>query len=140
MARSDYYSDLDLKNQNRYSDFSNNFTVHPDLKDLVRVVNEDSIKNSIKNLLLTDKGERLFNPNIGSNIRKILFEPISIATEVSLREYILDVVGKYEPRIELHQVLVSPNIDENAYTINMVYSLINTGEVAQVNILLNRIR
>ena len=56
-----------------YSDFQTNFTIHPIKKDLTRLVNEDSVKRSIKNILLTNYYERRFRPRFGANIRKYLF-------------------------------------------------------------------
>ena len=57
-----------------YSDFYSNFDLELVKKDLLSYKNEDSVKRSIRNILLTDRGERFFNPTFGSDIRKILFE------------------------------------------------------------------
>ena len=67
-----------------YSDIPNSFVAHPVSGDVTRKRNEDSIVQSIRNLLLTDRGERLFQPDVGSDIRAVLFENISPQTELHL--------------------------------------------------------
>lgn len=128
-------------NQNEiYGDFLTSFQMHPNKKDLLRRVNEDSVKQSIKNLLLTNRGERLFNPILGSDINKILFENISPITESNLKTFIETSIQNYEPRAKLLQTLVS-GIDElNAYSVTIVFTTINNPEPITLEMLLERTR
>ena len=64
------------KQDTLYSDLRKDLFLNPVNSDVSRYTDEDSIKESVKNLLLTDVGERLFNPTLGSNIRRMLFENI----------------------------------------------------------------
>jgi len=123
-----------------YSDIYTNFDKHPDKLDLIRHVNEESVKRSIKNILQTNRGERFFNPSFGSNIRSLLFENVSSVTESLLREYIETAISNFEPRAKLIEVIVSGMPDENAYNVSVIFSTINTTEPITLNLILNRVR
>ena len=123
-----------------YSDFFSNFDLQTVKKDLLTYKNEDSVKRSIRNILLTDKGERFFNPTFGSNIRALLFENVSSVTESLLREYIETSISNFEPRAKLIEVIVSGMPDENAYDVSVIFSTINTTEPITLNLILNRVR
>ena len=123
-----------------YSDIYTNFDIHPDKLDLIRHVNEESVKRSIKNILQTNRGERFFNPSFGSNIRALLFENVSSVTESLLREYIETAISNFEPRAKLIEVIVSGLPDENAYNVSVIFSTINTTEPITLNLILNRVR
>jgi phage baseplate assembly protein W len=96
-----------------YSDIFTNFTAHPDLSDLVIKKNEDAVKQAIRNLLLTNKYERPFQPDLGSNINAILFEPATSLTAGILETEIRNVISNYEPRVQIDGLTVKPNIDGN---------------------------
>lgn len=123
-----------------YADFFNNFIVHPNKRDLVTSINEDSVKNGIRNLLLTDRGEKLFNPLYGSNIRSLLFENVSPQSESLLREYITNSIQNYEPRARIIEVYVSALPDENAYNATIVFSVINSSQPVVLELILDRVR
>lgn len=103
-------------------------------------VNEEAVKQSIKNILLTNRGERLFNPTFGSDLRSILFENFSPQTESQLKEYIEMSVNNYEPRAALIDVVVQAIPDLNAYSATIVFSVINKAEPITLEFLLDRVR
>ena len=123
-----------------FSDLFTNFTVHPELHDLVVKKNEESVKTAIRNLLLTNKYERPFNPTFGGNIRNYLFEPMSPITAQGLRDEIISLVENNEPRAGLLKVIVTPYVDENAYAITITFYLINTSTEVTLNTILYRVR
>lgn len=129
-------------NQERtiFSDIPNLFNVHPVTQDLARRRNEDSIKQSIKNLLLTDKQERLMQPDIGGNIRALLFENISPQTELALKTRIYNTIERFEPRCQLIDVLVSGDLDRNQYSVAIIFHTINSEEATRINFVLDRVR
>ncbi len=86
------------KKQPKYSDFSTSFARNPIQSDLLRISEFDAVKRSVRSLILTDKYERLLDPNIGGNIRALLFEPIDAATTITLRNAIESTLNNYEPR------------------------------------------
>lgn len=128
------------RRENLYADFNTAFDVHPNKLDLVLSTNEDAVKRSIRNLLLTNRGEKLFNPTYGSDVRGLLFENISPQTESAMREYIELSIQNFEPRANLLEVLVSALPDENTYAVTIVFSVINRTEPITLDLLLNRIR
>jgi phage baseplate assembly protein W len=123
-----------------YSDFYSNFDLELVKKDLLSYKNEDSVKRSIRNILLTDKGERFFNPTFGSDIRKMLFENFSPSTEQVVADLIKTAIGNHEPRANVIDVNVSGNQDQNSMYINIVFSVINKAEPVTLELILNRIR
>lgn len=123
-----------------YSDFYSNFDLELVKKDLLSYKNEDSVKRSIRNILLTDRGERFFNPTFGSDIRKMLFENFSPSTEQVVADLIKTAIGNHEPRANVLDVNVSGNPDQNSMYINIVFSVINKAEPVTLELILNRIR
>lgn len=123
-----------------YSDLDFRFTKHPVKKDLVLSYDEQAVIRSIKNLILTNHYERPFQPDIGSNVRRMLFEPISPLTANYLQREISDVIKNYEPRATLNEVFVDMSPDENSYTVYMSFYLVNQTTPITINFLLQRLR
>lgn len=135
----DRFEASDRKNQ-IYSDFLNDLTPHPVVKDVVRYTNEASINRSIRNLLATNRGERLYQPTIGSDINKLLFEPMdsSIADLISIA--VRDTIGSYEPRAKIVKVETVAFPEQNVYTINIFYMIINRQDPVSLTVTLSRVR
>ena len=123
-----------------YSDFLNDLTPHPVVKDIVRYTNEASVNRSIRNLLLTDRGERLFQPDIGSDIRKLLFEPMSSSTSDIISKFVQDTIRYHEPRAKVLSVEVIAYEEQNAYVITIQYLIINRQDPVQLTVTLDRVR
>jgi uncharacterized protein len=104
-----------------FKDLSVTFKKHPVTDDLVTVKDKAAISQSIVNLLLTNKGERLFQPELGSGIYSTLFEPLDYGTAGLIRSEIADVIGRYEPRIIVDNVVVIPDFDNNGYSVELQY-------------------
>jgi phage baseplate assembly protein W len=123
-----------------YSDFTTAFSVNPFNGNLARVTNDKAITQSLRNLIMTNYGERFFQPEVGSNVNKILFEPNDIIAQEDLQYHITQTITQNEPRVNLVQVVVQPNVVQNSIAVNIVYSIINTQQVQNLNIILNRVR
>jgi len=124
-----------------YSDFVSNLLTHPISGDIARVTNEESIKQSIKNLLMINYGEKLFNPIIGSDVFKSLFEPLDGFTLNTIHDNIVDTIKFHETRVELINVTVSGiENDENSVAVTIVFNIINTGMSTSINLILGRVR
>jgi phage baseplate assembly protein W len=123
-----------------YSDFLSNLDLHPLSNDIAKVTNGESIKQSIRNLILTNFGERLFSPTVGSNVYKTLFENLDPFTLQNLQTYVEDTVTYQEPRARLLGVNVYGNEAENSVTITIAFSIINTGQTENLNLILKRVR
>ncbi len=111
-----------------FKDININFKKHPVTGDLVVSKDASAIKQAIVNLLLTNRGERLFQPKYGSDIRSQLFEPLDYATSANLKRLILYSIQQFEPRIEVTRLSCRPNYDDNGFDVEMVYII--TGDVA----------
>ena len=123
-----------------FSDFTREFDSIPGRTDIARLVNENAVKESIFNLIMTDRGERLFQPNIGCDIRGSLFENIDPNTMLILKENIKTTINTYEPRCNLRDVEISGNIDTNELKVKIVFSVINTSTTSSLTIDLKRAR
>ena len=123
-----------------YSDFYTNFDKHPINNTLLRKTNVDAVKQSIRNLLLTDKGERLFQPNLGGNIRAMLFENITPQTFVTMRDHIKDVLAAHEPRADVLDVVISDTSNSHEVQVQIVFAILNLQEPITLELILERIR
>lgn len=123
-----------------YSDFYTNFNVHPQNKRLVKYTNENAVKRSVRNLILTEPGERLFQPDIGCKIRRLLFENMSNITALQLKNAIEETVRLHEKRARIISVEVIPNEDTHAYDVYIIFEVINSITPVALNITLYRAR
>lgn len=126
--------------QEFFSDFTKNLEQIPGRQELARVINENAVKESIKNLIQTDRGERLFQPNLGCDIRGSLFESMTPETIIILEENIKRTIRTYEPRCNLRDVEVIGNLDTAELSVRIVFSVINTTNIASITIDLKRVR
>lgn len=124
----------------KYSDIDLDFDVHPVSKDILKKTNENAIAASIRNLLLTSHYERPFNPNLGSNLKKFLFEPIDNVTTSLIEDSIYRTLVNFEPRVTIQKVSATPNYDENRYDVNVTFFVKNTAEPLTINFFLERVR
>lgn len=124
-----------------FSDFVDSFAKTPYGNQLSRLTNEKSVNQSLKNLILTNIGERLFQPFVGSNVKASLFEPNTITTLSSLEFYIQNTIENFEPRVNLIRVVAESNLNnENEIIITLIYNLINNPENITFTFLLKRVR
>lgn len=138
-TRSDF--NTPKKQQREYwSDFNTNLDVHPVTMELSRLTNDQAVKRSLKNIILTNKTERLFNPGFGGNIHRLLFEPMNEHTSESIKHAINDVILEYEPRVKLESIEVIPNEQHNLYRINIFFMIVNQESMSAMTVLLYRVR
>ena len=124
-----------------FKDLSITFKKHPVSDDLVVVKDKAAIVQAITALLLTNKGERPFQPDLGCDIRRSLFEPLDYATSGLIRSQVLDVLGKYEPRIEVDDIRVSPDEQNNGYDVELFFAIVGRNdEVIATEFFLERTR
>lgn len=126
--------------QNRYKDLDLNFTIHPVKKDINKTVDSMAVINSIKNLILTKHYEMPFHPEIGSNINKLLFENVDNITASAIEREISQTIENFEPRAKISRITVSPNLDDNAYSVGMEFYIVNKTEPVTINFFLERVR
>ena len=127
------------KKVNLYSDFYKDLRISPISKDLAVLKDEDSVKRAIRNLILTDPGERLMQPNLGAGIREMLFENMTPGTLKLIEERVSDTIRIYEPRAELLDVAVE-NIDEQKVNVTVLFYVTNEEQPIQLDVILERNR
>jgi phage baseplate assembly protein W len=136
---SDKFTTTTLRSE-RYSDFYNNFNKNFGTKDLARITNEDSIINSLKNIILTRKGERPFQPEFGCNISGLLFENFSKFTTDAIETEIRTAVENFEPRIKTIKVNATETQDSHAIELQLFFTTINNPDNISISFFLSRIR
>ena len=123
-----------------FSDFFTDLDIHPIKKDLVRHTNDEAVKTSIRNLLSTNRGDRLFNPTLGSDVRSMLFENFSPSTERIIEQHIQNTIDNYEPRAEVQSIRVLSDEDGGYMIATIIFGIINKQEPITLELILNRIR
>ena len=107
-----------------FKDLSVTFKKHPVSDDLVQVKDKAAIVQSITALLLTSKGERPFQPELGCGISRSLFEPLDYATAGMIRSEVASVLELYEPRITVDNIRVTPDEQNNGYSVELFYTIV----------------
>ena len=107
-----------------FKDLSVTFKKHPVSDDLVTVKDKAAIVQAITALLLTRKGERPFQPQLGCGIQNVLFEPLDYGSAGIIRSEIKDVLNRYEPRITIDSIRCTPDDLNNGYEVEMSYTIV----------------
>ena len=127
-----------------YKDLSLFFTPNPVSGDVTMVTDVQDIKRSVRNLVLTNRFEKPFHPEVASHVRDLLFEPFSPVTINLLRNRIETVLENYEPRVTLTDVEVEDpdfqKMDNNELNVRIFFTLKNDPEIQTVDVLLERLR
>jgi len=129
------------RNAQVFKDINLNFTKHPITGDISKLTNVEAVKRSVRNLVNTNFYERPFHPEIGSDVRAILFEPVTPVTADVLKRYVEDVIGNFEPRAEVISVNVNAIPDSNSYGVEIQFYIVNASSgLETVNLFLERLR
>jgi phage baseplate assembly protein W len=128
------------KSTDKYSDFNHTFFPHPNTGQISRKVNVDSVELALRNLILTNKYERLRNPEFGTNIRRYLFEPFHGGIEAEMKEDIRDAVSTWEPRVRLHDIRITASPDDNSIFISIEFSVFTDEQTRNLDLVLYRVR
>ena len=123
-----------------YADLSFDFTANPQTGDVATVKDAVSVKRGIKNVLLTAPFERLFQPEFGSGIKNILFEPMTPLTEQRLSDACRDAIDAWEKRASVIDITVISEEEYNRYRVAIKFSINNSLVAEQVDVFLNRER
>jgi phage baseplate assembly protein W len=139
LTRAEAVTGTNTKKVEFFSDFLDSFARTPYGNQLGRVTNEQSVTQSLKNIILTNLGERLFQPFIGSNVNAFLFEPNSGQFQTLIESYIDNAISNNEPRVNTQEISVNL-VDDYSIQISIVYNLINNPIPLTFAFLLKRVR
>jgi len=117
------------------------FGLHPISKDIRKKTNVESLKQSIKTLVLLNHYEKPFHPDIGCDVYKSLFEPFEGRfTEDMIKKHIHNVVDNYEPRVKLEKIEITVKEDQNFFGITIWFTPIDSITPVSVDIFLRILR
>ena len=126
-AFTDAQSQNDIsRNARQYRDLDLFFSKKQGNSDVNVITDIEAVKRSVRNLVLLNYYEKPFNPNIGSDVRELLFENMSPLTSVVLAQAVEDVIENFEPRVRLISVRAFPNFDRNEYELTIEFFVVNT--------------
>jgi phage baseplate assembly protein W len=114
-----------------FKDISMSFLANPINRDLIDIKNETAVARSIRNLILTGRGERFFDEYLGSRVSKYLFENLDEFTAESLKTEIKDVIRNREPRVTLDDVIIDADFDNNSFNVSIFYRIIGLDALPQ---------
>jgi len=123
-----------------HRDLDLSLKIHPVRKDLNVLRDDNAIKNAVKNLLITNAFERPFQPQLGANLRGLLFEPADAITRIALKENVRNVIKDYEPRVKVLSIAINDLSDQNAYRLTVKFLIKEYDTQDSVEILLRRLR
>lgn len=123
-----------------FTDLPNELIVHPLTKDLVLKKDESAVRQSIRNLINLEIGEKPFHPEIGIGIRALLFENLTPMLVSMVRRNLFTVIEVFEPRARVVDVIIGEYADEGAITITIIFRLVNSQESQTIDFYFDRIR
>lgn len=123
------YKDLDL-------DFGRNVVTN----DVNKLTDVEAVKRSVRNLIQTNHFERPFHPELGGNVRALLFEPLNMFTAMNLERKIAEVIANFEPRVQLIQVNAKPDEERNSFLVSISFNILGVAQGVTVETMLERLR
>ena len=141
MASYDSSQSTSKKRVNRiYSDLDLDFTRNPVTSDVVKLTDVEAVKRSVKNLIQTNHYERPFHPEIGSDVRALLFENMTPLTALNLERKVVEVLVNFEPRAKIVDVRANADIDGNGYHLTISFYVVGIQTPITVETILQRPR
>ena len=124
----------------KFVDLNPNFNKHPINGDLPTIKNEDAIKQAVKHIVLTVRGERPFRPFFGASINSALFETFDPTLVDDIALSIEDALNAHEPRVDVTEVVVLEDIDNNALEVTVNYNIVGIPlDQQSLNLVLERV-
>ena len=131
---------IELHNSRTFSDLDLNFIANPVTGDVYKKFDENAIKASIKNLVLINHFEKHFHPEIGSEVRHLLFELPDPQVDMMLSRTITTVITTYEPRVDIVKVIFKNIPNDNSLGVVVIFKIKNTSIPIILDFILNRER
>jgi len=123
-----------------YKDFDLAFGKNEITGDVNKKLDVNAVKQSMKNLILTDLMERPFQPDLGSALAGLLFENANMFTTDRIKVTLETLLKNFERRAKINSIDVEPNIDKNSYGVTINFHVIGINEPQELEVKLERIR
>lgn len=124
----------------QFSDLNLAFTKNPVSADVTKKYDEEAIKASLRNLILTKNYERPFHPEIGCQIYYLMFENYDPIMKRVMEQTIKNTIAKFEPRVNLENIQINTNEDANGVEVTIEFRIINTIDPIKLTTLISRVR
>tara|TARA_B100000427_G_scaffold314150_1_gene307066 strand:+ start:2118 stop:2513 length:396 start_codon:yes stop_codon:yes gene_type:complete len=118
----------------KFKDLSISFTRNKITNDLLVKKEDAAVKQAVVNILMTNKGERLFDPEYGSNVPSYLFDQLDYGTAANISDAIRECLSKYEPRISIISLGVEPDFDQNGFEVQLAFKVIGRDDLAPFDV------
>jgi len=128
-SRSRVYSDIDLS-----------FAVNTSTGDIFKKKDAAAVKQSVKNILQTNRFEKPFKPDFGADIRGLLFELADDDSEDDLREQIIGSISRFEPRADIQNLDVNFTVDQNTVRVRIEFKILSIDETVSLETTVSRLR
>ena len=122
-----------------YKDMAYSMFANPMSGDMGKKTGASAVKGAIVSILKTDFNERLFQPEFGSNIRALLFEPMNPITEERMKTEVLEAVARHEPRAVVLGVTVEAQEEQNRYLVSVVFNVASVAEPQKLETYFERV-
>ena len=130
-----------LSTHNRqWADLDLDFVNHPITKDIVRKTNVEAVKRAVRNLILTNRYDKAFHPEIDGGVTRHLFGLSTAHTKHDIEIAVKTCLQNYEPRVTVDNVIVSGDLDKNGFNVSIHFTVINTPEPIEISLFLERTR
>jgi len=128
------------RNTRLFSDLDLNFTANPNTGDVSIRYDENAVKASVKNLVLTQNYERPFHSELGSPVHRLLFDLATPLLTYTLKQVLVDLIINHEPRVSLNDIIVTISPDNNSVYVSIYFTILNTTKPIQLDLVLERTR
>ena len=108
--------------------------------DIGRKYDISAIKQAIKNIIYTNLGEKPFYPEWGSQLHRILFEPIDEFSKTVLIRIVTEAIQNSEPRVEVEEITVKENDEQNSYDLTIYFYAVGIRDIQEMEVVLDRLR
>jgi phage baseplate assembly protein W len=127
-------------NSRRWSDLDLDFIAHPVTKDIISKTDVEAVKRSVRNLILTNRYERPFQPDIDGGVTRHLFELSTPHTKHDIKNAIETCIANFEPRASVISVIVGGDLDKNGFDVTINFRVVNTPDPVTIELFLERLR
>tara|TARA_B100000287_G_scaffold240142_1_gene225723 strand:+ start:6182 stop:6601 length:420 start_codon:yes stop_codon:yes gene_type:complete len=131
-------ADISATKSRKFNDIAIAFSKNRFTDDVAQVKNANSIKQAIKNLVLTRRGERLFNMDTGCGVLNLLFEPLDPFVIDTIKREIINTINQYEKRVQLLKCDAVPFYESGKVSITITYKIVGLPVVESVSFVLQR--